>query len=1008
MDVFYKGFDLISKTTVPDCNADSYYLLHRRTGLEVFCLQNADAENLFSFAFRTPAKNAKGAAHIIEHSVLCGSEKFPLKEPFSSLMKQSVQTFLNAMTDTDKTFYPASSLNKADYFNLMDVYADAVFFPLLTKETFLQEGHRLEIDQNGNASYQGVVYNEMKGVFSSFLGDATRLQIRRLFSDSCYAFESGGDPLEIPNLTYEEFLAFHKKWYTPANCLLFLCGNIDIKEQLDFIQTSFLDRLEKKYHAPEIHAHYPFVPQEIIEMETPQNVTKPVSVHEIASDADAKDSLVSLVWKIDGIDSLEKLLELDVIFSILYRETGTMRYTLEKSKLGDRFKASVHSFAKSASLALSMDEVKEKNADKVKDLIFGQLEKITQNPISKTDMDAIFLGMDFELREVKRDQGAPWALVLLDRALDGWTYGIEPSQTLCYREAFEKVKAHILSEPSYITNLLKTYTLENCQQAFVVISPDKRFLLERNQKEEALVSSLTKNCVQADVQKRTESLHQAQIRTETEEELSCLPYLSPKSLGKKALRYELEKTELKAGTSNVPLFISKEPTNGIAYVQVCFPIDNLDSSSYMILPPFMQCATECGWKGKPWNVCAEEVEACAGDLSTKLIVSHRTRTKNQPKALLENDVTVDREWVSFCVSFTQEKAQETMRLLTDIITGLSFTDAERIKQIITNEYNSRRSALLYSGSIYATLWAKHELSRSCAMRELFNGITELFMLQDLSLKPQKDFVSLGQQFTSLFDRIKSNGAILHITADPTTLSLMLPLLERFALEANLSAPLKAEKCSDAELFSLIKQKTLPFAKSGVKADFFKSLDYFSLPSQVGFLANTMPLGPLSTKEIASLEVLSSWLSVNELWTKIRMKGGAYGAHASFNYLDGMFTFTTYRDPQPAESLKTISAIVKENTELSLSQKELERIITGTWGDKMQPASPSSRGNIGFVGALTGITQEERDEILSYVLDTSLADLRGACALVSSAPTSEAAIIGDEKCALGQRIFSLPS
>ena len=222
----YKGFDLISENYVPDCKATGIYLRHRTTGLEVFHLVNDDPENLFAFAFRTPVKDSTGAAHIMEHSVFCGSEKFPLKEPFTNMMNQSVNTFLNAMTYSDKTVYPASSMVKSDYFNLLDVYADAVFFPLLKKEAFLQEAHRLEMDENGEFSIQGVVYNEMKGNYSSFDSVAAEIQIRSLFPGSNYAFDSGGDPIEIPTFTYEAFKEFHQKYYSPEKCLLFLCGNI--------------------------------------------------------------------------------------------------------------------------------------------------------------------------------------------------------------------------------------------------------------------------------------------------------------------------------------------------------------------------------------------------------------------------------------------------------------------------------------------------------------------------------------------------------------------------------------------------------------------------------------------------------------------------------------------------------------------------------------------------------------------------------------------------------------
>ena len=252
----YNGFCVLNVFELKDYHSTAIYLRHKKTGLEVLHLVNDETENLFSFTFRTPNPEGNGAAHIMEHSVLCGSERYPLKDPFTQLSNQSVKTYLNAATYADKTVYPASSTVEADYFNLMSVYADAVFFPLLKKEAFIQEVHRLEIDEKGEYSIQGVVYNEMKGNYSSFESVANDEQIRSLFPDTNYAYDSGGDPLEIPSLTYEAFKAFHKKYYRPDNCLLFLYGNISTEEQLDFLQENFLDRLEKTVPVPEKKEKY--------------------------------------------------------------------------------------------------------------------------------------------------------------------------------------------------------------------------------------------------------------------------------------------------------------------------------------------------------------------------------------------------------------------------------------------------------------------------------------------------------------------------------------------------------------------------------------------------------------------------------------------------------------------------------------------------------------------------------------------------------------------------------
>jgi Zn-dependent M16 (insulinase) family peptidase len=364
---FYKGFDLISVTDIPDYEAKGYYLRHRKTGLEVFHILNSDEENLFSFSFRTPAADSTGAPHILEHSVFCGSEKFPLREPFVNLMNQSVYTYLNAMTYPDKTVYPASSMNKTDYYHLMDVYSDAVFFPLLRKETFLQEGRRLEVDDKGVYSMQGVVYNEMKGNYSSFSSVAFDEQIRSLQKGSCYENDSGGDPLVIPSLTYEQFRAYHHRYYSPSNCLLFLYGNIPTEEQLDFVQNAVLDRLEKMYPVPD-ESTCCRNPYEALE--TPGSDGVMITVNKTGPDSDAKDSSVTVNWRYGRSRDIDTTMEIIYLMQVLAgNDSSPLLKALTDSHLGERPVRWGGPITSSQMVCTGLEGVKKDDALKVKKLI---------------------------------------------------------------------------------------------------------------------------------------------------------------------------------------------------------------------------------------------------------------------------------------------------------------------------------------------------------------------------------------------------------------------------------------------------------------------------------------------------------------------------------------------------------------------------------------------------------------------------------------------------------------
>ena len=298
------GFKLLRKSHIKEVSSEAYVFEHERSGARLLFLQNDDDNKVFSISFRTPPVDDTGVAHIVEHSVLCGSEKYPLKEPFITLASTSLNTFLNALTYPDKTVYPGASVVRADYFNMMDVYGDAVFFPKLDHSTFIQEGHRVEMDEKGSLSIQGVVYNEMKGNYSSFQPIAFSDLISAMYPDSYPAFDSGGDPLHIPELTYQEFLDFHQKFYSPDNCLLFLYGDIPTEDQLDFIDQRFISRLIKKYDCREggaicninLASKTPVIKEEIRQLQKLNFVKESCSIKAYAPETGSTGSLVTLNW----------------------------------------------------------------------------------------------------------------------------------------------------------------------------------------------------------------------------------------------------------------------------------------------------------------------------------------------------------------------------------------------------------------------------------------------------------------------------------------------------------------------------------------------------------------------------------------------------------------------------------------------------------------------------------------------------------------------------------------
>ena len=349
-----------------------------------------DKENLFAFAFRTFAKNSKGMAHIMEHSVLCGSEKYPLKEPFTTLNATCINTFLNALTYPDKTVYPAASTIRKDYFTMMDVYADAVFFPLLEHATFLQEGHRLELDEKGKLSIQGVVYNEMKGSYSSFQPVAYSKQINAMFPDCFASYESGGDPLEIPSLTYEEFLDFHKKFYAPDNCLLYLYGDIPTSEQLDFLNEKLIFRLEKKYNCTGViknaESTLPLIKPEIKKLQKlkKRNSVDIETIYDVAPETGASGNLVTLNYY-SGKADIEKYFLSEVLFG---NDSSPLSVILKESGLGDDEQCYNFGQFQEEFYTIGLWNVKKGDEEKLFELIQKSLQDIYEKGVAQVDIDS--------------------------------------------------------------------------------------------------------------------------------------------------------------------------------------------------------------------------------------------------------------------------------------------------------------------------------------------------------------------------------------------------------------------------------------------------------------------------------------------------------------------------------------------------------------------------------------------------------------------------------------------
>lgn len=1015
MAEFYKGFDLVSRTYIPDCSCDGIHLRHRKTGLEVFHLTADDDENLFAFAFRTPNKKSDGTAHIIEHSVFCGSERYPLKDPFMALENQSVQTFMNALTFPDKTVYPASSMLPADYFNLMRVYGDAVFFPLLREEIFLQEGRRVELDARGKPAIQGVVFNEMKGNYSSFLNVASDAVDRSLVPDTVYAKDSGGDPMEIARLSYSNFRAFHKKYYVPSNCLLFLYGNIPTERQLQFVQENVLDRIgardashsKGRFKGRSKQGRAARGPdlKEMLLSET-QKPFKRMRVRRESGPLDAGSSGESalLSWLWGNSDDMDAYAESVFLGGLLCGHDGSpLSKALLNSGLGKDISSVSGSDARGRQISFSigMLGVKAEDEEKLRAFIMDELGRICREGVSREDVESTFNSIDFDNREIKRFQ-EPFSLVLMRRALRSWNYGGGPEKCLFVRKAFDSLKERIQSDEKFIQKLIKKYFLENKCCAWTVVTPDKNYLAEREKKEGEIAEKMAARLGAERIKAEAASLKKFQSQ---DDDLSLLPHIRPANLkvfpeSFKARRRDITVRAGKGGSDcggSVPLFASTENTNGIVYATAAFPLDVFSPGDYPYLPFFAYILNELGWKGLNWEKTSGLIARTCGAFSTTVFSSTCPNSPGARAMKKANSAIAGRQWLFCKIKMLSDKTDEAFGLMRDCIQGANFDDKKRIRTLAAELLRDMESSVVPSGHIFASGRSACLVNRESAIDELWCGISQILAMRKIKAEISSDISGLVSKMKEISSRVFSSGAVLDIVADRESMPRALKAASRFARELNLKAPAPRLRSADDEFYALTRlssggspsaskakelssvppAQTARAGNAARQSAAVSSIEAIQTAGLVGFASMTFRASRYGTREYVAEKVLAHFLTGGFLWEKIRMAGGAYGAFAQTDPLNECWTFSTYRDPAPAQSLKAFDLCLEQAAQFSFDRETVEKAVTGTYSGEIQPRTPAGRGNTAFLRQLYCMDGEEKKEKMRILKTITGDDLHAA-------------------------------
>jgi len=966
MPIRNPSYELISEYELPEYRCRGLFLRHRRTGCEIYRLETEDAENLFAFAFRTGPIDGSGVSHIVEHSVLCGSERYPVKDSFVVMARRSLATFMNAFTYPDKTVYPAASAVEADYFNLMDVYGDAVFFPRLTEDTFLQEAHRLELDDSGKLDIKGVVYNEMRGDYSSSESLATTASYTSLFaSGHPYSFDSGGDPESIPSLTYEGFKEFWESHYHPSNCRIFLYGNVDTERQLAYLDERFLSRFD----ARPIDTEIPLQPP----IDEPKRVEVP---YPLAEGADSATSIV-VNWLTVPVTDGAAALAMELLSELLLGNDGApLAMALRDSGLGEDLspQCGLDTSFRQILFSAGLRGAHRGDEAKVEGLILETIAGVAAAGFSSEALDTAMHGIAFANREIRRGSGS-YGLRLFNRAARGWLHGAGPEATLSFEKPLAELKIRMAANPRYLESLAESLIVRNMHRSTVTVYPEAGLLEVRRAERDAALAARSAKLTEGEkaaIRERGAALAEAMARPDSPEEIATLPRLARADLPREVESIRRDSVRLSGKAEGIGAIIHPLFTNGIVYLDLAFPLDGLSRSSLAWLPLATRFVTGAGLSGRGYNLVAQDLARNAGGFSAIL-------ESGSPIAEASRIAAPAHSYAIFRLKALAERFPAALELVLKLLSEADYGDAKRADDIFVEMRNDVISALVPAGNAFAQTRAASRFGEASAIEDLWRGTSQVEFLLSLNKVEGRagDYIAgaLRDLAHSVFAR---EGLRVNLTAGEGAVGQAIASLE----SALGSLPgLPASSAPPPAVYA---------PASGPEA--------YAISSQVGFSAAACPAAKIGTPDFGHETILAHLLGTGALWEELRVKRGAYGASAWTDGLEGLACFSSYRDPRPVDSLAFFGEALA-NAERRFgaggveAESEVDEAAIGSLGREQRPLLPEERGFVDFRRSLYGISDELRQAKRDAMLSAIPRDIAAAAGrLAASYESAEAVLI----------------
>ncbi len=954
----HPAFDWLRSQQIPSLNVTMEEYRHRKTGAQYFHLASDNPENVFLVALRTVPMDSTGVAHILEHTALCGSEKFPVRDPFFMMIRRSLNTFMNAFTSSDWTAYPFASKNRKDFDNLLQVYLDAVFFSRLHELDFAQEGHRLEFAEPQNSDsplqYKGVVYNEMKGAMSSANAILWQTVSRYLFPTTTYHYNSGGEPDHIPDLSYQDLVDFYKTHYHPSNAIFMTYGNIPAIEhqtrfeelalaRFDHLDVNITVEDEKRYHAPlRVQEHYPL------------------------DEPDAADKThVVLAWLLGHSSNLQEMFEAQLLSSVLLDNSASpLMSALETSSLGKSPSplCGLEDSNREMSFLCGLEGCSSDSSAAVEQLIRNTLEDVAREGVDQQQVEAALHQLELSQREISGDSH-PYGLQLILTGLSAAIHRGDPLQVLDIDPVLADLRRKI-ADPQFIPGLIRKHLLENNHHVVLTLKPEPELSQRQVQAEMQRLQRIRDQLSPQQCQEIIERSKALAERQEQEDDPGALPKVGLEDVPAEVPDLQPRKLQISSGAGqSAPVTLYGQGTNGLCYQQLVVDLPQLNEELLPLLPLYTSCLTEFGIGNKSYQEVQTWQSRVSGGVNCYASIRSDVDDEQRNKAILV-----------LSGKALQSNHQQLGELLHATFHDCRFDETQRLREILEQILSRQEGSITGRGHSLAIGLASSQMSPSAALAYRFSGLAGIKALKEQSRHfDRNDYIDgILQGFRAIHQQIMQAPRQFLLIGEPAHGDELLQSLDGIWKASDVAA-------------GAFEPLQLPPVRQQVQ-------QMWTTNTQVNFCARAYPTVTASHPDHAALSVLSGFMRNGYLHRAIREQGGAYGGGADQDANSASFRFYSYRDPRLEETLQDFDKAVDWVVNGQHQWRHAEEAILGVISAMDKPASPAGEAKKHFHNLLFGRTREQRLAFRKRVLDVQIDDLREVAARYLQGKTASTGVV----------------